>query len=700
MAQYRRPHSGQRSRKRKYTHRSRQNNQFAFRGACHCAAFFFLAIVWCEIVARSVIADSIFGIGIMYRVLFAIPAALIITVYTHLFLPRIGMLLAGATVIGLTGFYMIQVVAFQRYGTVITPGAQLTASASLTEALGSSILVLGALLVPAVAWFLLLSHHSFYHPGRRVVVAGILCALITHLVCMLSTVLGGFGAESAFSLYFRTSNPLASARTLGIAATFRLETQRNVLGFPLFGKSEPSAEQSEEEVTETAGYTSEQYHVMDIAFDELLTDLSGRIAALSERTGEAETPKQLEECQQLLELDTFFSNRTPTKKNEHTGIYEGYNLIYLTVDSLIPYAIDAERTPTLYQMQTQGYQFEHFYTSDWANRIADGEFVNLLSLYPEQQDGVNGLAQAAEYSLPFAPGNLLREQGYASYAYYSGVFDEDSRSTFYPAMGYTYRSVTDVSSTTNGGEDAENNTTISDSELISATVSDYLSQDQFHVYYVAAGTDRQEQPEEQANEEQQEQQSEEETISRASQAYLDEVAELDKALQLLLEQLEQAGVAERTIIAVAPAHTPELTEEQITELRGGQPKNALERAESCFLLYVPGQEHETISTPCSNMDILPTLYNLMGLAYDSRLLMGTDVFSDTTPTVALQDGSWIAKQVQYDAATGRAETYVYSEAGGSLVNDATRETITAQIQQMQAISAEMLKIDYFKHIGM
>ena len=40
-----------------------------------------------------------------------------------------------------------------------------------------------------------------------------------------------------------------------------------------------------------------------------------------------------------------------------------------------------------------------------------------------------------------------------------------------------------------------------------------------------------------------------------------------------------------------------------------------------------------VETPVYSLDILPTLSNLFGLNYDSRLLVGRDVFSDTEPLV-------------------------------------------------------------------
>ena len=52
-----------------------------------------------------------------------------------------------------------------------------------------------------------------------------------------------------------------------------------------------------------------------------------------------------------------------------------------------------------------------------------------------------------------------------------------------------------------------------------------------------------------------------------------------------------------------------------------------------------------VDTACSSLDILPTLLNLFGFEYDSRLLMGTDVFSGTAPTVVFADKSFITDEI-------------------------------------------------------
>ena len=59
-------------------------------------------------------------------------------------------------------------------------------------------------------------------------------------------------------------------------------------------------------------------------------------------------------------------------------------------------------------------------------------------------------------------------------------------------------------------------------------------------------------------------------------------------------------------------------------------------------------EPETVEEPCCSMDLLPTLSNLFGLEFDSRLFIGTDILSDTDPIVCFQDRSFICSRFMYD----------------------------------------------------
>lgn len=68
-------------------------------------------------------------------------------------------------------------------------------------------------------------------------------------------------------------------------------------------------------------------------------------------------------------------------------------------------------------------------------------------------------------------------------------------------------------------------------------------------------------------------------------------------------------------------------------------------------------EPETVDKLSSNMDILPTLSNMFGLEYDSRLLMGRDIFSDSEGFVVFKDKSWISERGTRDDLLEEDEEY-------------------------------------------
>ena len=49
----------------------------------------------------------------------------------------------------------------------------------------------------------------------------------------------------------------------------------------------------------------------------------------------------------------------------------------------------------------------------------------------------------------------------------------------------------------------------------------------------------------------------------------------------------------------------------------------------------------TVDKVGMSIDVLPTVLNLFGMEYDSRLLMGSDILSSCSGLVIYNDRSWI-----------------------------------------------------------
>ena len=104
-----------------------------------------------------------------------------------------------------------------------------------------------------------------------------------------------------------------------------------------------------------------------------------------------------------------------------------------------------------------------------------------------------------------------------------------------------------------------------------------------------------------------------------------------------------------------------------------------------------------VSTPVTSLDILPTLSNLFGLEYDSRLLVGRDVFSDAEPLVFWLDYTWKTDKGLYDSYYEEfypADGVEMTDAEIDAYVERIDQTITNKINYSRAA----ISSDYFYHL--
>lgn len=100
-----------------------------------------------------------------------------------------------------------------------------------------------------------------------------------------------------------------------------------------------------------------------------------------------------------------------------------------------------------------------------------------------------------------------------------------------------------------------------------------------------------------------------------------------------------------------------------------------------------------IDKPCSSLDVLPTLSNLMGLEYDSRLFVGTDIFSSSEPLVMLYSRNFITGKGRYNALTKEFTTAIGADVDEDYVRDMI-DTVDAKFYY----SAKVLEENYYEKI--
>ena len=236
----------------------------------------------------------------------------------------------------------------------------------------------------------------------------------------------------------------------------------------------------------------------------------------------------------------------------------------------------------------------------------------------------------------------------------------------------------------------------SDLEMMEQSVDDYISADsQFHAYYITFSGhymyDTSVNPMANKNWGY----VVDEPYSVTSRAYLSCNMELDKALEYLMKKLEDAGVADKTAIVLAADHFPYgLSDGQYQELVDYE-VDSFSKYRSSLIFWVGGMEEPlVVEEYCSNVDILPTLLNLWGFEYDSRLLAGTDVFANGTHVAALADKSFFTDKVWFNASTGEVRYLVdESELPANYV-----ENMIKYVKTKFSLSADILNTAYYNFL--
>lgn len=351
-------------------------------------------------------------------------------------------------------------------------------------------------------------------------------------------------------------------------------------------------------------------------------------------------------------LAAYVNSLTPSSKNAYTGLFAGKNLILITAEAFCANVIDPERTPTLYRLANSGFRFTDYYQPAGAGTTG-GEVQNLLGVLPTE--GGSTMMIATRHSV-MNMATFLTPLGYAGGAFHNNDCTFYSRHLTHNRLGYP----DGFMGIGSGMEEyVVNRFPQSDLEMLQGTLPKYLEQDQpFNLYYMTVSghsiyswinSSSQKHREEVADMD----------LSEDLKAYFACQLELEYALRYTVEALEKAGKANDTVICISSDHFPYgLTRDgmkKLAELYGYPIDTWLDRDYNRLILWsgcLESQEPVEISTPTSSLDILPTLCNLFGVDFDSRLMVGRDVFSDTEPLVFNLSYEWKTELGSYTLAKG------------------------------------------------
>ena len=641
--------------------------------------FFAGVIYYEELFLKLFCFHAVTPVGALFTLLFTLPIAILLGLLCGGVAPRKGRVLLLAMTLLLSVWMGAQSIYYHLFKTFLTAFSLtkmgMVAGAFGDMAVGEILLNWFPIAMMAVPFGLAVVFRRRLIPeegpmSRRMGARWALLAAVVQLAAMGIVMCCGGGSMSLRFIYLQAAVPELEVQNFGMLTQNQLELRRVLFGITPEDQSlrkgqalhlyRPASEPVE---VESAEYLSADYHILDIDFDRLIAE---------------------ETDEDLLQMHTYFSQQVPTAKNEWTGYFQGKNLIWIVAEGFCTLAMDPERTPVLYEMAHSGFVFDHFYTPLWGGSTSDGEYTTTTGLIPKS--GVWSYSQSAGNYMPFGFGNQFSQLGYRTMAFHDYLYTYYDRDKSFPNMGYEYYAL-------GHGLELEEIWPPSDLEMMEEIVPMFVDEEQFMVYCLTVSGHLNYTYEENAMSRRHWDEVAGLPYSEGPKAYLACQMELELAMESLLTQLEEAGRLDDTVIVLSGDHYPYgLTDEEYSELLGRQVDPNFEIFQNTLILWNAQMEEPVrVEKLCSSLDVMPTLANLFGLEYDSRLMAGRDILSDEPGLVIFSNYSFLTEEGAYNSVLDEFRSW-----DGSPPDEAYVQSQIAEVQNRVAYSAMILDHDYYR----
>lgn len=289
---------------------------------------------------------------------------------------------------------------------------------------------------------------------------------------------------------------------------------------------------------------------------------------------------------------------------------------------------DAEITPTINQLLAESFYFSNIYQQIGKGNTSDAEFILNTSLYPR-----GDVAMSQAYGLKDIPSlpKLLKEQEYTSITMHTNDVDFWNRDEMYEALGFD-----EVFEK----KDFEDKDVIafgpSDEVLYEKALTHFaelhaqgkkfyanlIGMSSHHPFKIPNDKPLLELPQEYVN--------------TSVGDYLQAIHYADYALGILIEGLKDKRIWDETVILIYGDHFglqlgSAQAKQLVKELLGRDYHSTLDAHNIPLIISIPGYRNGTENKNLGGqIDILPTLANLLGVSLEDHIHFGQDLFNSNS----------------------------------------------------------------------
>ncbi len=695
--------------------------------------FFWIVTVYLEILLVVAGGIKLYPGNILYFFLFSIPVPLVVFLLTGISKnKKVNLILRLVFISLLILFYAIQYFSrafFQNYMSIesILAGGKglVTDFADETFVFVGQRFYIALLLILPIPVLILFSRFNLIKKENSTATGRLLAVGITSVLFSLGLIIVS-NNEADKMAYEDNYEFDTSASKFGMCAAIRLDAEYLFFGhggatdfsydttLPVTAAETENIDAQEPEIlqsTVTEETTADNSSGSSQVTGNLTSDTSGEDPAEEEQEPEPEpivygthdcgldfeALAESESNSKIAGIHRYIASLTPTSENMYTGLFKGKNLIFITAEAFSAELISEEMTPVLYRMSTKGINFTNYYQPVWGGSTSTGEFSNMTGIIPVY--GIGSMRHSIGKNMYYTIGNQLRRQNYYSMAFHAHAYDYYDRHLTHENLGYDK-----YMGRGNGLEDLiKSQWPESDLEMLQATTGMYIDEQPFSIYYMSVSGHTNYNWTGNAMSGKNKEAVSELEVPTPIKAYIACNLEFEYAMEYLLDTLEEKGILDDTVIVIGDDHYPFGLEQDpsdtyrnaLGDLYGYDYSNIFERDHNRLIIWsriLEDSDPIIVDDPVYSLDIIPTLSNLFGTDYDSRLFVGRDVLSDDMPLILWPNYSWITDKAIYNASTGKCTPL---EGYEDEVTDEYIKAVKTMVSNRFSFSRNVLDYDYF-----
>ena len=632
---------------------------------------FLISILFLETVFSYVIFSGINGDNIINISLYSVIISAFLSMITGIFKDKTNTVITAIVLFIIGVLFSIQLVFYNVFKTFVSFSI-LGLSDQLNSFIGETIraiidniVYIIILLLPFILYLIFKKKINLQKNTKHSYLI-YLCIFIISVSLFIVRIRTTKNTENGvYSLYYDVNSIALNLEKLGVCNSYGIDIYRAIFGF-----DETIVMVNEEENEDVVENKEDDV----IIYDKNTLDIN-----FAKDTKNSDIKK----------INEYMQESSGTYKNEYTAKYKGYNLIYIVAESFSEIGVSEELTPTLYKLTHSGFVFDKFYTPNTLSTIG-GEFQALTGLYPDSSI-LSTWRKGTNY-FPYGLGTIFKGLGYKTYAYHNNWYGFQDRHKYLKSQGFT-----NYIGCSNGMEKRMNckSWPESDLEMMKGTVNDYINNEEpFLAYYMTVSGHFSYNFSDNSMASKNRKYVNNLNVSTAAKAYVATQIELDRAMEYLINKLEEAGKLDNTIIVLMADHYPyNLDLKSVNSLSSYERDKVVEVNHNALILWNNKMETVHINKACMSSDVLPTVYNLFGIDYDSRLFTGRDILSTSKGIAVFSNRSWVSDRGTYFTSGSK-----FVPIGDDNIEEDYVTNTSNDIRSRLSIAKLIVKNDYYKYL--